>query len=99
MDRVAVVAARRTPAVPECSISTSTLAFDHNFTTTAKGLLLLAEIVSVNMDFKMFSVLSVCNYKILKYYHHSRADIMKFPASKNWLISIVSKGQSFRKKT
>ncbi|XP_076593990.1 CKLF-like MARVEL transmembrane domain-containing protein 8b [Chaetodon auriga] len=45
MDRAAGVAARRTPAVPECNISTSTLAFDQNFTTTARGLLLLAEIV------------------------------------------------------
>ncbi|XP_036928861.1 CKLF-like MARVEL transmembrane domain-containing protein 8b isoform X1 [Acanthopagrus latus] len=45
MDRAAVVSARRTPSVPECNISTSTLAFDHHFTTTATGLLLLAEIV------------------------------------------------------
>ncbi|XP_070768678.1 CKLF-like MARVEL transmembrane domain-containing protein 8b [Enoplosus armatus] len=45
MERAAVVSARRTPSVPECNISTSTLAFDQRFTTTAKGLLLLAEIV------------------------------------------------------
>ncbi|XP_073340716.1 CKLF-like MARVEL transmembrane domain-containing protein 8b [Pagrus major] len=45
MDRAAVVSARRTPSVPECNISTSTLAFDHHFTTTTTGLLFLAEIV------------------------------------------------------
>ncbi|XP_060907070.1 CKLF-like MARVEL transmembrane domain-containing protein 8b [Labrus mixtus] len=45
MDRAAVVTSRRTPTLPECSISTSTLAFDRHLTTTAKGLLLMAEIV------------------------------------------------------
>ncbi|KAM3614079.1 uncharacterized protein V6R79_009796 [Siganus canaliculatus] len=39
-------AARRTPSAPECNISTSTLAFDQHFATTAQGLLLQAEIVS-----------------------------------------------------
>lgn len=56
MERAVVVSARRTPSVPECNISTSTLAFDQHFTTNAKGILLLAEIVSVNLDFKMVSV-------------------------------------------
>ncbi|XP_049439814.1 CKLF-like MARVEL transmembrane domain-containing protein 8b isoform X3 [Epinephelus fuscoguttatus] len=45
MERAAVMSAHRTPSVPECNISTSTLAFDQHFTTTAKGILLLAEIV------------------------------------------------------
>ncbi|XP_069549221.1 CKLF-like MARVEL transmembrane domain-containing protein 8b [Brachyistius frenatus] len=45
MDRPAVVSARRSPSVPDYNTSTSTLAFDQHFTTTAKGLLLLAEIV------------------------------------------------------
>ncbi|XP_042345083.1 CKLF-like MARVEL transmembrane domain-containing protein 8b isoform X2 [Plectropomus leopardus] len=45
MERAAVVSAPRSPSVPECNISTSTLAFDQHFTTTAKGILLLAEIV------------------------------------------------------
>ncbi|XP_028985230.1 CKLF-like MARVEL transmembrane domain-containing protein 8b [Betta splendens] len=43
MERTVVVSARRSP--PEYSVSTSTLAFDQHFTTTAKGILLLAEIV------------------------------------------------------
>lgn len=55
MERNAVPA-RRSPSVPECNISTSTMAFDQHFTTTAKGILLLAEIVSVNVDFKTFSI-------------------------------------------
>ncbi|XP_074540360.1 CKLF-like MARVEL transmembrane domain-containing protein 8b [Halichoeres trimaculatus] len=45
MDRAAVVVGHRTPTAPECNISTSTLAFDQHFTKTAKGKLLLAEIV------------------------------------------------------
>ncbi|XP_037639921.1 CKLF-like MARVEL transmembrane domain-containing protein 8b isoform X2 [Sebastes umbrosus] len=45
MERAAVASARRSPSVPECNILTSTLAFDRHFTTTAKGILLLAEIV------------------------------------------------------
>uniref|UniRef100_UPI0037E72B9F CKLF-like MARVEL transmembrane domain-containing protein 8b n=1 Tax=Semicossyphus pulcher TaxID=241346 RepID=UPI0037E72B9F len=45
MDRAAVGTGRRTPTVPECNISTSTLAFDQRFTSTAKGILHLAEIV------------------------------------------------------
>ncbi|KAF3691648.1 CKLF-like MARVEL transmembrane domain-containing protein 8 [Channa argus] len=43
MERTAVMPGRRSP--PEYNISTSTLAFDQHFATTAKGLLLLAEIV------------------------------------------------------
>ncbi|XP_026225700.1 CKLF-like MARVEL transmembrane domain-containing protein 8b [Anabas testudineus] len=43
MERTVVVTARRSP--PEHNVSTSTLAFDQHFTTTAKGILLLAEIV------------------------------------------------------
>ncbi|KAM9852695.1 CKLF-like MARVEL transmembrane domain-containing protein 8b isoform 2-T2 [Aulostomus maculatus] len=45
MERAAVVLPRRSNSLPECSISTSTLAFDRHFVTTAKGILLLAEIV------------------------------------------------------
>lgn len=45
MERTAVVSTWRSPTFPENSISTSTLAFNHHFTTTPKGLLLLAEIV------------------------------------------------------
>ncbi|XP_044062544.1 CKLF-like MARVEL transmembrane domain-containing protein 8b [Siniperca chuatsi] len=45
MERAAVLSARRSPSVPQCNISTSTLAFDQHFTTTAKGILLMAEIV------------------------------------------------------
>lgn len=52
MERAAVVSGRRSPSVPEYNISTSTLSFDQHFTTTAEGILLLAEIVSVKMDFK-----------------------------------------------
>jgi len=63
MDRAAVGSPRRTPSAPVCNISTSTLAFDQHFTTTATGKLHLAEIVSVNMDFKMFS--SVFEEKML----------------------------------
>lgn len=46
-ERIAVMSAPRTPSGPESNITTSTLAFDQRFTTTAKGMLLLAEIVSV----------------------------------------------------
>ncbi|XP_041649980.1 CKLF-like MARVEL transmembrane domain-containing protein 8b [Cheilinus undulatus] len=45
MDRAAVVTSPRTPAAPECNISTSTLAFDQHFTTDIRGILFLAEIV------------------------------------------------------
>ncbi|XP_071326189.1 CKLF-like MARVEL transmembrane domain-containing protein 8b [Trachinotus anak] len=45
MERAAVVSGCRNPSVPEYNISTSTLAFDQHFTTTAKGILLMAEIV------------------------------------------------------
>ncbi|CAJ1062069.1 CKLF-like MARVEL transmembrane domain-containing protein 8%2C partial [Xyrichtys novacula] len=45
MERAAAATGRRTPTAPECNISTSTLAFDQHFTTTAKGTLHLAEIV------------------------------------------------------
>ncbi|CAK6954333.1 CKLF-like MARVEL transmembrane domain-containing protein 8b [Scomber scombrus] len=45
MERAAVTLARRSPPVPEYNTSTSTLAFDQHFTMTAKGILLLAEIV------------------------------------------------------
>lgn len=52
MERAAVVSGCRGPSVPEYNTSTSTLAFDQHFTTNAKGILLLAEIVSLNMDLK-----------------------------------------------
>ncbi|XP_042280456.1 CKLF-like MARVEL transmembrane domain-containing protein 8b [Thunnus albacares] len=45
MERDAVVLARRSPPIPEYNTSTSTLAFDQHFTMTAKGILLMAEIV------------------------------------------------------
>nr|XP_020452550.1 CKLF-like MARVEL transmembrane domain-containing protein 8 [Monopterus albus] len=45
MEGAAVVSARRSPPVPEYNVSTSTLAFDQHFTMTAKGILLLAEIM------------------------------------------------------
>ncbi|XP_076006549.1 CKLF-like MARVEL transmembrane domain-containing protein 8b [Genypterus blacodes] len=47
MERSIVVPTHRSAPVPEYNISTSTsaLAFDRHFITTAKGLLLLAEIV------------------------------------------------------
>ncbi|XP_061574233.1 CKLF-like MARVEL transmembrane domain-containing protein 8b [Cololabis saira] len=39
------MSSRRGPSLPQYNTSTSTLAFDQHFTTTAKGMLLLAEIV------------------------------------------------------
>ncbi|XP_054869308.1 CKLF-like MARVEL transmembrane domain-containing protein 8b [Amphiprion ocellaris] len=45
MERPAVVSTRRSPSVPQYNISTSTLAFDQHFTSTTKGILLMAEIV------------------------------------------------------
>ncbi|XP_040901213.1 CKLF-like MARVEL transmembrane domain-containing protein 8b [Toxotes jaculatrix] len=45
MDRAAVVSGRRSPSGPEYNVSTSTLAFDQDFTRTGKGILLMAEIV------------------------------------------------------
>lgn len=47
MERNTVILAHGTPSGPERTIANSTLAFDQPFTTTAKGLLLLAEIVRV----------------------------------------------------
>lgn len=47
MERHAMMPAYRSPSEPDCNISTSTLAFDQRFTTTAKGSLLSTEIVSV----------------------------------------------------
>lgn len=49
MERAAVVSGCRNPSVPEYNISTSTLAFDQHFATTAKGFLLIAEIVSMTV--------------------------------------------------
>ncbi|KAI9520305.1 hypothetical protein NQZ68_018612 [Dissostichus eleginoides] len=46
MDRAAVGSPCRTPSAPVCNISTSTLAFDQHFTTTATGKLHLAEIIT-----------------------------------------------------
>ncbi|XP_047212676.1 CKLF-like MARVEL transmembrane domain-containing protein 8b isoform X2 [Girardinichthys multiradiatus] len=46
MDRTAVVPTRRGSSLPQFNTSTSTLAFDQHFTTNAKGILLLAEILS-----------------------------------------------------
>ncbi|KAM8846470.1 CKLF-like MARVEL transmembrane domain-containing protein 8b [Synchiropus picturatus] len=37
--------ATRSPSLPACAIPTSTLAFDQHFTRTARGILLMAEIV------------------------------------------------------
>ncbi|XP_037533206.1 CKLF-like MARVEL transmembrane domain-containing protein 8b [Nematolebias whitei] len=45
MDRTCVVSTHRGPQLPQCNTSTSTLAFNQRFTTTACGKLLLAEIV------------------------------------------------------
>ncbi|KAM3872810.1 CKLF-like MARVEL transmembrane domain-containing protein 8b [Diretmus argenteus] len=45
MEGAAVVSARRSPSVPGYHLSTSTLAFDQHFTTTPRGILLLAELV------------------------------------------------------
>lgn len=67
-ERSAVMSACRTPSGPECNITTSTLAFDQHFTTTAKGLLLLAEIVSVEW------IWSVWLENILRCHHHNWAD-------------------------
>ncbi|KAM4568833.1 CKLF-like MARVEL transmembrane domain-containing protein 8b [Fundulus diaphanus] len=46
MDRTAVVPTRRLSSLPHFNTSTSTLAFDQHFTTNAKGILLLVEILS-----------------------------------------------------
>lgn len=46
MEQNAMMPTYRSPPGPDCSTPTSTLAFDHNFTTTARGSLLLVEIVS-----------------------------------------------------
>ncbi|XP_075868927.1 CKLF-like MARVEL transmembrane domain-containing protein 8b [Nelusetta ayraudi] len=46
MEQNAMMPTYRSPQGPDCSTPTSTLAFDHNFTTTARGSLLLIEIVS-----------------------------------------------------
>ncbi|XP_029928517.1 CKLF-like MARVEL transmembrane domain-containing protein 8b [Myripristis murdjan] len=45
MEGAAVVPAQRSPSAPQYNLSSATLAFDQHFTTTAKGILLLAEIV------------------------------------------------------
>ncbi|KAM4579632.1 CKLF-like MARVEL transmembrane domain-containing protein 8b isoform 2-T2 [Odontesthes bonariensis] len=45
MERLAVGTTRRGPSLPPYNTSTSTLAFDQHFTTTARGILHLAEIV------------------------------------------------------
>ncbi|XP_023186655.1 CKLF-like MARVEL transmembrane domain-containing protein 8 isoform X1 [Xiphophorus maculatus] len=46
MDRTAAAPTRRVSSLPQFNISTSTLAFDQHFTTNAKGILLLAEILT-----------------------------------------------------
>ncbi|XP_061800933.1 CKLF-like MARVEL transmembrane domain-containing protein 8b [Nerophis lumbriciformis] len=45
MEITTMVLDRRPPALPECNVSPSTLAFDQRFTSTAQGILLIAEIV------------------------------------------------------
>ncbi|XP_043973798.1 CKLF-like MARVEL transmembrane domain-containing protein 8b isoform X1 [Gambusia affinis] len=46
MDRTAAAPNRRVSSLPQFNISTSTLAFDQHFTTNAKGILLLVEILT-----------------------------------------------------
>lgn len=56
MEGNALMSAGGTPLGPECNMATSTLAFDQRFTTTAKGILLLAEIVRVYIVSEVFGV-------------------------------------------
>ncbi|KAM9353781.1 CKLF-like MARVEL transmembrane domain-containing protein 8b [Symphorus nematophorus] len=80
MDRNAVVSARRTPSVPECNISTSTLAFDQHFTTTTKGILLLAEIV--------FGMLVWILVGGTEYFHLSALCWVMFVAVLCWILTV-----------
>ncbi|TDH12114.1 hypothetical protein EPR50_G00067790 [Perca flavescens] len=80
MERAAVVSGRRSPSVPECNISTSTLAFDQHFTTTAKGILLLAEIV--------FGMLVWILVGGTEYFHLSALCWVMFVAILCWVLTV-----------
>ncbi|KAK5862650.1 hypothetical protein PBY51_018021 [Eleginops maclovinus] len=80
MDRAAVGSPRRTPSVPECNISTSTLAFDHHFTTTATGKLHLAEIV--------FGMLVWILVEGTEYFHLPALCWVMFVAIFCWVLTI-----------
>lgn len=55
MERPVAASVRRSPSLPDYNTSTSTLAFDQHFTTTLKGILLQAEIVSVTFEFMILA--------------------------------------------
>ncbi|XP_022046090.1 CKLF-like MARVEL transmembrane domain-containing protein 8b [Acanthochromis polyacanthus] len=80
MERPAVVSTRRTPSVPEYNISTSTLAFDQHFTSTAKGILLMAEIV--------FGMLVWILIGGTDYYHLSALCWVMFVAILFWVLTV-----------
>ncbi|XP_051262461.1 CKLF-like MARVEL transmembrane domain-containing protein 8b [Dicentrarchus labrax] len=80
MERNTVVSACRTPSALECNISTSTLAFDQHFTTTAKGILLLAEIVGGMLVWILVGGTD--------YFHLSALCWVMFVAVLCWLLTI-----------
>lgn len=67
MERTTAVPTCRGPQLPLSNTSTSTLAFDQHFTTTAAGKLLLAEIVSGTFGFKTKSSVFMFERKEIKW--------------------------------
>ncbi|XP_029307830.1 CKLF-like MARVEL transmembrane domain-containing protein 8b [Cottoperca gobio] len=80
MDRATVVSASRSPSAPECNISTSTLAFDRHFTTTATGKLHLAEIVCGMLVWILVGG--------TEYFHFSALCWVMFVAIVCWVLTI-----------
>ncbi|XP_071781597.1 CKLF-like MARVEL transmembrane domain-containing protein 8b [Centroberyx gerrardi] len=75
----ACASARRSPTLPQYSFSTSTLAFDQHFTTTARGILLLAEIV--------FGLLVWVLVGGTEYFHVSALCWVMFVAVLYWVLT------------
>ncbi|XP_062255125.1 CKLF-like MARVEL transmembrane domain-containing protein 8b [Platichthys flesus] len=80
MERSAVVSGRRSPPVPDYNTSTSTLAFDQHFTTTAEGVLLQAEIV--------FGMLVWILIGGTEYFHLSALCWVMFVALSCWALTV-----------
>ncbi|XP_003966005.2 CKLF-like MARVEL transmembrane domain-containing protein 8b [Takifugu rubripes] len=80
MERNAAISVHETPSGPERTIANSTLAFDQPFTTTAKGLLLLAEILSGTMVWILIAG--------TEYFHVPALCWVMFVAILFWLLTI-----------
>ncbi|XP_061675881.1 CKLF-like MARVEL transmembrane domain-containing protein 8b [Syngnathoides biaculeatus] len=80
MEGSSIALARRPPTPPQCSISPSTLAFDQRFTSTANGILLLAEMVCGMLVWILLAG--------TEYFHLSALCWVMFVSISCWVITI-----------